>query len=155
MFKLKWKFTWLQSVYLSKFCTVQSLRSSIPAPPANFKLRDDHLSGSSLKGEYNKYPRVLIEFCWKHCGVLSFLQRAFVSGHNFAVGHQCDKIMSSTDFFRYIDNIVRLCWILQHLVRFSHCQTSEVREASPSLDDNRESWQASHFRIGYKVQVHM
>ncbi|OIV95160.1 hypothetical protein TanjilG_21550 [Lupinus angustifolius] len=30
---------------------VQSLRSSIPAPPANFKLRDDHISGSSLKGE--------------------------------------------------------------------------------------------------------
>ncbi|CAN6451344.1 unnamed protein product [Victoria cruziana] len=28
---------------------IQSLRSSIPAPPANFRLRDDHLSGSSLK----------------------------------------------------------------------------------------------------------
>ncbi|PSR96215.1 Serine/arginine-rich splicing factor like [Actinidia chinensis var. chinensis] len=28
---------------------VQSLRSSIPAPPANFKLRDDLLSGSSIK----------------------------------------------------------------------------------------------------------
>ncbi|XP_039145426.1 uncharacterized protein LOC120282656 [Dioscorea cayenensis subsp. rotundata] len=28
---------------------VQSLRSSIPTPPANFKLRDDHISGSSLK----------------------------------------------------------------------------------------------------------
>ncbi|KAF1892231.1 hypothetical protein Lal_00036592 [Lupinus albus] len=28
---------------------VQSLRSSIPAPPANFKLRDDHILGSSLK----------------------------------------------------------------------------------------------------------
>ncbi|KAI9102905.1 hypothetical protein K1719_023344 [Acacia pycnantha] len=28
---------------------VQSLRSSIPAPPAHFKLRDDHISGSSLK----------------------------------------------------------------------------------------------------------
>ncbi|CAI9114471.1 OLC1v1015200C1 [Oldenlandia corymbosa var. corymbosa] len=28
---------------------VQSLRSSIPAPPANFKLREDHLSGSSIK----------------------------------------------------------------------------------------------------------
>ncbi|KAJ7951465.1 COP1-interacting protein 7 [Quillaja saponaria] len=28
---------------------VQSLQSSIPAPPANFKLRDDHISGSSLK----------------------------------------------------------------------------------------------------------
>ncbi|PSR96960.1 Titin like [Actinidia chinensis var. chinensis] len=28
---------------------VQSLRSSIPAPPGNFKLRDDHLSGSSIK----------------------------------------------------------------------------------------------------------
>ncbi|XP_058078709.1 uncharacterized protein LOC131227036 [Magnolia sinica] len=27
----------------------QTLRSSIPAPPANFKLREDHLSGSSLK----------------------------------------------------------------------------------------------------------
>ncbi|KAL9368729.1 hypothetical protein Peur_039928 [Populus x canadensis] len=30
---------------------VQALHSSIPAPPANFKLRDDHLSGSSIKGE--------------------------------------------------------------------------------------------------------
>ncbi|KAF7843641.1 COP1-interacting protein 7 [Senna tora] len=30
---------------------VQSLQSSIPAPPAHFKLRDDHISGSSLKGE--------------------------------------------------------------------------------------------------------
>ncbi|KAJ7963328.1 Erect panicle 2 protein [Quillaja saponaria] len=28
---------------------VQSLQSSIPAPPSNFKLRDDHISGSSLK----------------------------------------------------------------------------------------------------------
>ncbi|KAF8023718.1 hypothetical protein BT93_F1030 [Corymbia citriodora subsp. variegata] len=28
---------------------VEALRSSIPAPPANFKLRDDHISGSSLK----------------------------------------------------------------------------------------------------------
>nr|XP_027122575.1 uncharacterized protein LOC113739542 isoform X1 [Coffea arabica] len=28
---------------------VQSLRSSIPAPPANFKLREDHVSGSSIK----------------------------------------------------------------------------------------------------------
>lgn len=28
---------------------VQSLRSSIPAPPAHFRLRDDHISGSSLK----------------------------------------------------------------------------------------------------------
>lgn len=28
---------------------VQALQSSIPAPPANFKLRDDHMSGSSLK----------------------------------------------------------------------------------------------------------
>ncbi|XP_043719833.1 uncharacterized protein LOC122667568 isoform X2 [Telopea speciosissima] len=27
----------------------QALRSSIPAPPANFRLREDHLSGSSLK----------------------------------------------------------------------------------------------------------
>ncbi|KAF3451989.1 hypothetical protein FNV43_RR08085 [Rhamnella rubrinervis] len=28
---------------------VQALESSIPAPPVNFKLRDDHMSGSSLK----------------------------------------------------------------------------------------------------------
>ncbi|XAR49862.1 hypothetical protein NMG60_11004024 [Bertholletia excelsa] len=28
---------------------VQALRTSIPAPPANFKLREDHLSGSSIK----------------------------------------------------------------------------------------------------------
>ncbi|KAG6490553.1 hypothetical protein ZIOFF_051851 [Zingiber officinale] len=28
----------------------ESLRSSIPNPPANFKLREDHLAGSSLKG---------------------------------------------------------------------------------------------------------
>ncbi|XXG40694.1 hypothetical protein AAC387_Pa01g1347 [Persea americana] len=28
---------------------VQSLRRSIPAPPVNFKLREDHISGSSLK----------------------------------------------------------------------------------------------------------
>ncbi|XP_038898888.1 uncharacterized protein LOC120086349 [Benincasa hispida] len=28
---------------------VQELQSSIPAPPANFKLREDHMSGSSLK----------------------------------------------------------------------------------------------------------
>ncbi|CDO97814.1 unnamed protein product [Coffea canephora] len=28
---------------------VQSLRSSIPAPPPNFKLREDHVSGSSIK----------------------------------------------------------------------------------------------------------
>lgn len=41
---------------LSSLCfyllAVQSLRSSIPAPPANFKLREDHLSGSSIKGNH-------------------------------------------------------------------------------------------------------
>ncbi|KAI5422311.1 hypothetical protein KIW84_045675 [Lathyrus oleraceus] len=31
------------------FNEIQSLQSSIPAPPAHFKLRDDHISGSSLK----------------------------------------------------------------------------------------------------------
>ncbi|XP_060205962.1 uncharacterized protein LOC132633508 isoform X2 [Lycium barbarum] len=31
------------------FYEIQALRSSIPAPPANFKLREDHLSGSSIK----------------------------------------------------------------------------------------------------------
>ncbi|EOY27342.1 Uncharacterized protein TCM_029207 isoform 6 [Theobroma cacao] len=30
---------------------IQSLHSSIPAPPANFKLREDHMSGSSIKGD--------------------------------------------------------------------------------------------------------
>ncbi|XP_024960991.1 uncharacterized protein LOC112501558 [Cynara cardunculus var. scolymus] len=29
---------------------VNTLQSSIPAPPANFRLREDHLSGSSIKG---------------------------------------------------------------------------------------------------------
>ncbi|XP_070047545.1 uncharacterized protein [Nicotiana tomentosiformis] len=39
------------SLYEDEFCSeqVQSLRASIPAPPANFKLREDHLSGSSIK----------------------------------------------------------------------------------------------------------
>lgn len=37
------------SFYFS-IVTVESLQSSIPAPPVNFQLRDDHLSGSSLKG---------------------------------------------------------------------------------------------------------
>ncbi|KAF3792272.1 hypothetical protein EJ110_NYTH00380 [Nymphaea thermarum] len=36
--------------------SIQSLRSSIPAPPANFKLREDHLSGSSLKGRVDLDP---------------------------------------------------------------------------------------------------
>ncbi|PPR87978.1 hypothetical protein GOBAR_AA32714 [Gossypium barbadense] len=30
---------------------VQSLRTSIPAVPANFRLREDHMSGSSIKGD--------------------------------------------------------------------------------------------------------
>ncbi|KAJ0008018.1 hypothetical protein Pint_29287 [Pistacia integerrima] len=33
------------------FMQVQALHSSIPAPPANFKLREDHMSGSSIKGD--------------------------------------------------------------------------------------------------------
>lgn len=37
-----------ESEYFSE--QVQGLNSSIPAPPANFKLREDHLSGSSMKG---------------------------------------------------------------------------------------------------------
>lgn len=39
------------SFYENEFFSeqVQALRSSIPAPPANFKLREDHLSGSSIK----------------------------------------------------------------------------------------------------------
>ncbi|CAJ1950697.1 unnamed protein product [Sphenostylis stenocarpa] len=38
---------------------VQSLQSSIPAPPAHFKLRDDHISGSSLKGDAWAYEVVV------------------------------------------------------------------------------------------------
>ncbi|XP_077236453.1 uncharacterized protein LOC143877975 [Tasmannia lanceolata] len=34
---------------------VKALRSSIPAPPANFKLREDHLSGSSLKAPRSSF----------------------------------------------------------------------------------------------------
>lgn len=39
------------SFYENEFFSeqVQALRTSIPAPPANFKLREDHLSGSSIK----------------------------------------------------------------------------------------------------------
>ncbi|KAM3267853.1 hypothetical protein P3S67_031838 [Capsicum chacoense] len=39
------------SFYENEFFSeqVQALRSSIPAPPTNFKLREDHLSGSSIK----------------------------------------------------------------------------------------------------------
>ncbi|KAL8098819.1 hypothetical protein AgCh_031518 [Apium graveolens] len=33
----------------SDFYSEQALRSSIPAPPANFRMREDHLSGSSMK----------------------------------------------------------------------------------------------------------
>ncbi|EOY27341.1 Uncharacterized protein TCM_029207 isoform 5 [Theobroma cacao] len=32
---------------------IQSLHSSIPAPPANFKLREDHMSGSSIKEHHD------------------------------------------------------------------------------------------------------
>lgn len=31
--------------------TVQSSQNSVPEPPADFKLREDHLSGSTIKGE--------------------------------------------------------------------------------------------------------
>lgn len=36
-----------ESEYFSE--QVQALHSSIPAPPANFKLREDHLSGDAMK----------------------------------------------------------------------------------------------------------
>ncbi|KAL6563335.1 hypothetical protein OROHE_005922 [Orobanche hederae] len=38
--------------------SVQSSQNSIPAPPANFKLREDHMSGSSIKppGHSFRYP---------------------------------------------------------------------------------------------------
>lgn len=35
---------------------VQSLQSSIPTPAANFKFRDEHLSGSSMKGLFLNPP---------------------------------------------------------------------------------------------------
>lgn len=40
--------------------------SSIPAPPANFKLRDDHISGSSLKGAFflNNKQIVSLSLCF-------------------------------------------------------------------------------------------
>lgn len=38
-----------ESEYFNEQGQFQSLRSSIPAPPANFKLREDHVSGSSIK----------------------------------------------------------------------------------------------------------
>ena len=66
---LSGQWTLLQEVRLKNSCknlnygfvaTVQSLlRSSIPIPPSNFKLRDDHVSGSTrLKGT----PTFLIIF---------------------------------------------------------------------------------------------
>ncbi|XP_060218107.1 uncharacterized protein LOC132645229 isoform X3 [Lycium barbarum] len=36
-------------VFNKRVFAIQPLHSSIPAPPANFKLRDDHLPGSSIK----------------------------------------------------------------------------------------------------------
>ncbi|CAB4302728.1 unnamed protein product [Prunus armeniaca] len=38
---------------------VEALRSSIPAPPMNFKLREDHLSGSSLKASVHQSEWVI------------------------------------------------------------------------------------------------
>ncbi|KAL6990274.1 hypothetical protein U1Q18_050283, partial [Sarracenia purpurea var. burkii] len=35
---------------------VQALQSSVTAPPVNFRLRDDHLSGSSIKGWVRIFP---------------------------------------------------------------------------------------------------
>ncbi|WCJ39356.1 hypothetical protein M5689_020348 [Euphorbia peplus] len=37
------------------FNDVQAIHSSIPAPPANFKLRDDHMSGSSIKAPRSSF----------------------------------------------------------------------------------------------------
>ncbi|XP_021823508.1 uncharacterized protein LOC110764792 [Prunus avium] len=50
---------------------VEALRSSIPAPPMNFKLREDHLSGSSLKGDS------LLMFS---CFVISFTFLSWLKG---------------------------------------------------------------------------
>ncbi|OWM68421.1 hypothetical protein CDL15_Pgr004903 [Punica granatum] len=38
-------------VFIESDLSNDQANSSIPAPPANFKLRDDHISGSSLKGD--------------------------------------------------------------------------------------------------------
>lgn len=39
----------------SDFYSEQALRSSIPAPPANFRMREDHLSGSSMKAPRSSF----------------------------------------------------------------------------------------------------
>ncbi|KAL3825077.1 hypothetical protein ACJIZ3_021106 [Penstemon smallii] len=46
--------------------SVQSSDSSIPAPPSNFKLRDDHMSGSSIKGEIMKFYSLCLSYLFKH-----------------------------------------------------------------------------------------
>ncbi|RWW16987.1 hypothetical protein GW17_00019103 [Ensete ventricosum] len=56
-------FSWLLLSVVAEhglFCAAQSLRSSIPNPPANFKLREDPLTGSSLKGKNNI---LMLEVC--------------------------------------------------------------------------------------------
>ncbi|KAF7136412.1 hypothetical protein RHSIM_Rhsim08G0241800 [Rhododendron simsii] len=46
---------------------VQALYSSIPAPPSNFKLRDDHLSGGSVKVRLIRQPHDRSSLC-RHFG---------------------------------------------------------------------------------------
>lgn len=43
---------------------MQALQSSIPAPPGNFKLRDDHMSGSSLRGTV--YQQIVCLYIFHH-----------------------------------------------------------------------------------------
>ncbi|KAM7483929.1 hypothetical protein LguiB_008512 [Lonicera macranthoides] len=62
-----------------------SLRSSIPAPPANFKLREDHLSGSSMKGAvYETKFSPLILSWWAPTQIVRKPFKSFMTGKRMA-----------------------------------------------------------------------
>ncbi|KAL0463776.1 UNVERIFIED_CONTAM: hypothetical protein Slati_0265200 [Sesamum latifolium] len=80
--------------------SVQSLQNSIPAPPANFKLREDHMSGSSIKAndDYRYVNRSLrlallvVNITHTNCLKVALLDLNFLLANNFSFSSQDDSV---------------------------------------------------------------
>ncbi|XVF25260.1 hypothetical protein REPUB_Repub13aG0198100 [Reevesia pubescens] len=107
---------------------VKSLHTSIPAPPANFKLMEDHMSGSSIKGS-DPYVHSL-----------SMADSSFEIDYSSSLNYNHQRHNTPASRYASSSNITPL-----HSARRSHTTPRRLRHrtpATPFATDNDMSWQS-------------
>ncbi|KAE8674175.1 hypothetical protein F3Y22_tig00111769pilonHSYRG00531 [Hibiscus syriacus] len=101
---------------------VQLLRTSIPSPPANFKLRKDHMSGSSIKAPHPFFSLSTFRIKGAYKSLRTALPRTFVPFH----------VVCSVLLF------ILLCSTLQFQILFSNNSLDPYLSISSMADSSFE-----------------